>query len=128
MSDNIKKNIWWQRYLAVIVFFFLVALYIGFDSGELSESTYFLDLVFWFISIIGVTGFVYDKQILHIIFWKTYLPLIIAWDLWIVFRNFSDGVEQPGGILVGAGFIVLLIKVPEYFALFYYAFRPNKFS
>lgn len=111
------------------VFFFLLIAFVAirlisdiFLYKELAgKPAQFFDWLPTIIKTIGVHGFIFYKKILFRRFWRIFLPLVMIWDLFLIFYSIS---YNPLTIAVLI-FIVLVLYGPAYYGIFRYTSKNN---
>mgnify|MGYP000159151424 CR=1 FL=1 len=118
MIRTFLKAYFWFVCLLIIVFTF-------FYSGD--DEPYglfdYLDWVFTLITLSGVFAYCYLKRWLTAKFWRTYLPVLIGWDVFFVSKTF---IEDPIVLSEELGLVVFIIwllfvvclLLPSYIALY----------
>jgi len=106
-------------------------------------STYFRDeepfqLIDYFnlflrmISIIGIYGYSFQKNIFKAKFWKIFLPFIFIWDTFITIYSIENIFEIESSMLIpGLAIFYIIFYVPVYIGLYLYSYKyqfktPNK--
>jgi len=112
----ILVKLFWKIY-----FVFIVAFSIYFSSGaNLWCVSEYIDSVMIFISLVGLFGFAFNKQILFKAVWKLFFTTLIVWDFYyhFIIRHilFREVVE------LSDVFIFELVILPMYIGLFLYSF------
>jgi len=90
----------------------------------------YIDYIFSIIALSGVYGYCYGKKILSEIFWKSYLPFIVIWDLFIAYSAIQSNQEIVSCPIYLYLYIILHIVflLPEYIGLYLYGYSQNKNS
>ncbi|WP_226662389.1 hypothetical protein [Microbulbifer aggregans] len=81
-----------------------------------------LDIVNWFfivLAYLGVLGFILNKVIISPVFYKLFTPVLIGWDVFYLFWWSPTVFGYSINIFVVS---VAAVAVPQYFALFRYAY------
>lgn len=90
----------------------------------------FLLLIF-FISIIGIFNYAYEKNILSKTFWKIHFFLIIIFQIiYPVFQQLNSDVakaalEKYDALEIIKIFIVAILLLPQYIAIYNYAWKKS---
>ena len=102
-------------YFWLIVIVSVVVTILAFGEGEpLSYSDYF-DFLFSLITLLAILGYAYSKKILSALFWKCYLPIIIAWDSYFIYDlaiNDQEIYTENFGIWFLIFIIYIVLAVP----------------
>ena len=96
------------------------------DSIQLSDIDY-LDMLVSFPSLVALVGFSFGFSILWPWFWRLYLPLICAWDLWASLW-YLQSPEACVGFFGGDWKFYLLqymLLFPMYYAILKQGFPGN---
>ena len=117
------KTVLWSVYLAIMVCGTILELlpppqnpkeYIGIVSG--------------FIWCIGLFGFIFQRRILHKLFWRLWFSLILVATAiaftFFTFMMFTSVTQTHTQMLISGATLILIF--PMYYALYAYAYRsPN---
>lgn len=122
-------RIGWKIYLIAI---FLLASWTLLD--ELTESSQFdlisfADQIFLFSGFVGVFGYSFRRRLFQPKFWRTLLPIVVVWDIWLgldSFKEFHSVLNQDEvWIAYMALVFALVLIVPTYVALYLYGYRSR---
>ena len=110
-------------YFWAICLLIITLTIIDFDDGIPMEWKDYVDWIFSIISLSGVYAYCYSKPFLTAVFWRVFLPILMAWDLFFVM---TSSTEDPSIFSTDDGFIILSIIVfiyivllaPSYIALY----------
>jgi hypothetical protein len=84
------------------------------------------DYIFTLLAWCGVFGYAYDRTLFSRRFWQVYLPFIVCWDIFGVYRYITASGDSADVLFaVGYGALIILIVVPEYIGLYLYGFRER---
>lgn len=125
MEQN--RKVWWKIYLWLMVV--LLVVVVGFDVYDKNPPSAIdiLDYLTWIFSLVGVFGFAYNRAILSQDLWRVWLPVVIAWDVWIAAREYySEPIDLDLVTLVILSIIIGALALPEYVALFFYGYRSQQ--
>jgi len=121
------KMLFLKIYLWLMVISIPVLLTFEITDTETLEIMDFLDYFFWAIALVGVFGYCYGKKLLTQKFWKTYLPFVVIWDLFISYTEIHNDPEFSDPILLSVVIILgLIIILPEYIGLYQYGYKTNE--
>ena len=125
-----KMRVFFKVYLVLIAILFPSTLWMEITDDQVSGVTDFLDYIFWFIGILAVVGYSFKKNILSAVFWKTFLPFIVGWDVFISYYEIKSNpeffTEEFGlGFVIGVIVIGFLILLPQYIAIYLYGYKRN---
>ena len=110
-----------------MVILFPIILAFEITDDEPSDILDFMDYIFWLITLFGVLGYCYKINILTKTFWKSYLPFMIIWDLFIVFRDvLSDPELQDPYFYIFLVVFGLLFIFPGYIGVYLYGYKANE--
>ena len=114
------KTVLWSVYLAIMACNAILGLV---DLPQ--KPIEYIGVVASFIWCIGLFGFIFQRRILHRIFWRIWFSLILVaaasaftFITFTVFTNITQSHKQL--LFYGAGLILLF---PMYYALYTYAYR-----
>jgi hypothetical protein len=82
-----------------------------------------LDVPISLIALIGLFGFSYKKKITNQRFWQVFIFILICWDILLEYLRGEFSFTSITDIVMLL--IVLLITLPEYIALYKYAFSKR---
>ncbi len=106
----------WKVYFWVIT----ILIIVGYASEGFSSYWDIIDLPVLICAFVGLFSYAYKKKIFNKIFWKSFLPIYIIWDLTYNLVLSPGYSEEPTEIIyILIGFIII---VPLYIALYKYAF------
>lgn len=118
---------WWKVY-----FWIIAAQVVGTPIAAIHTSDLTVkDLIDWVFVVVGVTGlfgFVYNKHIGDKRLWKVFLPVFIAWDVFIRLISPSYSESNPELSYYIAAILLFAILVPQYIALYRYGYRNSEAS
>ena len=107
----------WKIYFWV----FTILIIVGYASGEFSSNWDIIDLPASICAFVGLFSYAYKKRILNRIFWKSFLPIYIIWDLTYNLALSPEYSEEPTEYIYVL--IAYIFVVPLYIALYRYAFK-----
>ncbi len=124
-----KRSIWWKVYFWLLVI--LSFVYFGLSFLGEGESIFLEDNIFsniykgviiliYFISLVALWGFVYQKRVFYKEFW-IYIFFIIVIEL-IAFSIMTP-VEPSTQEIEYSGFLLLIGVFFYFYALYQYAFK-----
>ena len=119
----------WKIYFWIF-FIILLAGYTQIFSGTPSVWDA-LDLMFSAIAVTGLFAYAYKEQIINPKFWSIWFVVIIVWDLLynLILTKYLGVAQQlePNANISNIAIIVgFLFLIPEYYALYYLAYRSEK--
>lgn len=87
----------------------------------------FTDLVVFFIALIGLFAFSWEKIIFPKLFWKAYFFIHIVWNIFYLYilplpEKIIETMEVSQFYI---STISVVFYIPLFFALYYYAFQPS---
>ncbi len=116
MASKENLTMFWKTYFWVITSLIIV----GYASEGFSSYWEIIDLPVLICALVGLFSYAYKKRIFNKIFWKSFLPIYIIWDLTynlVLSPEYSEEPIETIVILIG-----LIIALLLYIALFKYAF------
>ncbi|MEJ2404369.1 MAG: hypothetical protein P8171_08795 [Candidatus Thiodiazotropha sp.] len=124
MNKSITKVLW-RLYFAIMVVSFvaLISFYALFETEE-PDAADIVDIMFMFVTLVGLYGFIYRRKILIKELWRLWLPFIVFWDIYLSAHGY---VEEPIDLtysnLVWAVCAYVFLFVPGYVGLYIYGYR-----
>lgn len=97
---------------------------LNYGDEEPSRLIDYLDSLFWIVSILGVFGYAFQKEILNVKFWKVFLPFIVVWDIFIIIDTL-DGILEISEPMLIIGIVIMYagILIPQYIGLYLYGYK-----
>lgn len=88
-----------------------------------------IDHLINFVSLLGLFGYVYQKQFFVQLFWKIWLAVDVLWNLisipYVLDQDDWTMLQSSEGAIVTT--VILLLIIPTYAALYRYAFKMKEF-
>lgn len=111
----------WKTYFWV----FMALSLSGFSLKGVSGIWGIIDLSISLGALVGVFLFAYRQVLFNSVFWRVYLSLFVAWELFnnVIIESGGGGALPEPAALVG-----FLFAVPSFLALYLYGFRFLKES
>ena len=107
----------WKIYSWVFTLLVIAA----YASEGFSSLWDIVDLPISMCGLVGLFSYAYKKHVFNKIFWKSFLPICVIWDLTYNFVLSTEHIEGPTEyifVLIG----LIMFVVPLYIALYRYAF------
>lgn len=120
---------WWKIYTWLLAVFLVLSY-----SFIIAATPTIVDLIDIPISIVawlGLLAFSYSKRFLFEPFWRTWLVMIIGWDIIYNFvfaglLGIGQEIQGMDPVTVVEAVVGLVLLVPEYYAIFLYGFRRQE--
>ena len=129
----VKRSILWKIYLlllSILLFTFLVSFYKGeqllfLESNIFSNIYIGIMLLIYFISLLGVWGFVYQKKVFYQEFWIYIFFIIIVDYIGSFIINISNetSTQEIDFLTTIFGLLFLVLGFFYFYALYQYAFK-----
>lgn len=119
------RKFWWKMYFWSIGLLAVGAIAADVYEQRRVEVFNVVDYATWILSLAGVFGYAYSRALLHKRFWQVWLPLAVGWDLLALIRQYTANPGADLAPLVFVLFIVAILFVPEYVALYLYGYRSD---
>ncbi|MDM3871495.1 hypothetical protein QSV34_09015 [Porticoccus sp. W117] len=112
----------WKFYFWLILVLEIIGLYSSINEPDVDRLYTVLEVIVYSVIIFGVFGFSHNKRIFHSKFWLTWIPIGIAYDIYITYLLIIDfEVPEKQQMLV---LLALTITLPlwflQYLALYKY--------
>jgi len=122
--QGMKHKKFLKVYLWSMALLFLGTFWLELTDDEPSDIVDYLDYVFWLTALLGVFGYCYCKKIFANAFWKLYLPFIVIWDSFVIFRVIcSDAELQKPELLAVFMVVYIIVLLPEYVVIYLYGYK-----
>lgn len=128
----VKRSILWKIYLlllGILLFTFLVSFYKGeqflfLESNIFSNMYIGLIYLIYFISVLGIWGFVYQKKVFYQEFW-IYIFFIIIVDFIgsLIEPTIETSTQEIDFLSTILGLLFLVLGFFYFYALYQYAFK-----
>ena len=118
---NSTKLILWKIYF----WFILINVVITYILQGFSRLWVIADLFIYFIAFVGLFAFIWKKNILNKLFWKTYFFVQIIWNIFYLYflplpEKITESFEMSQFSMAT---ISIIIYIPLFFALYLYGFK-----
>lgn len=126
-----KRSIWWKVYFWLfVIFVFMFYIYCFYENNIFLESNIFSNiyigimLLIYFISLLGVWGFVYQKKVFYQEFW-IYIFFIIIVDFIgsLIGPTIETSTQEIDFLSTILGLLFLVLGFFYFYALYQYAFK-----
>lgn len=126
-----KRSIWWKVYFWLfVIFVFMFYIYCFYENNIFLESNIFSNiyigimLLIYFISLLGVWGFVYQKKVFYQEFW-IYIFFIIIVDFIgsLIGSTIETSTQEIDFLSTILGLLFLVLGFFYFYALYQYAFK-----
>lgn len=127
-----KRSIWWKIYLlllGILLFTFLLSFYkeeqlLFLESNIFSNVYVGLIYLIYFISLLGIWGFVYQKKVFYQEFW-IYIFFIIIVDFIgsLIGPTIETSTQEIDFLSTILGLLFLVLGFFYFYALYQYAFK-----
>jgi hypothetical protein len=114
MPKAVRRTLW-MLYAAPFSLLVVVATVMELNKRELWSA---VDMVVSFPSWVALHLHIWDKRFLSAMFWRPYAFGAVIWD--VIYNVYIDHPKEPQSRWI---YLVILIFIPLYIALFRYAFR-----
>lgn len=122
-----KRSIWWKVYFWLfVIFVFMFYIYCFYENNIFLESNIYIGimLLIYFISLLGVWGFVYQKKVFYQEFW-IYIFFIIIVDFIgsLIGSTIETSTQEIDFLSTILGLLFLVLGFFYFYALYQYAFK-----
>ena len=119
-----------KLYFWFLIIFYIVVLVLSIGDQEPLTFEDSFDLIVSLVTLLGVFGYAYSKNIFSTLFWKSYLPFVVIWDGYYLtdfITNDPELFSEEFGIwfFVFISFVFLILIVPSYIAIYFYCREKN---
>ncbi|MEL0584430.1 MAG: hypothetical protein AAES65_06055 [Candidatus Thiodiazotropha sp. (ex. Lucinoma kazani)] len=124
MNKTITKVLW-RLYFAIIALSFvaLISFYAFFEIEELGVAD-IVDIIFMFVTLLGLYGFICRRKIIIKELWRLWLPFIVLWDIYLsAYGYIEEPIDLTSSNLVWAACAYVFLFVPGYVGLYIYGYR-----
>ena len=113
----------WEIYFILIAIQSIAAPAAMVLSGQISNPLAVINCLFIFTGVAGLFGYVHSKNVGPTIFWKIFLPLFIAWDIFFL----CIWLPQKSEMVISTELWVLtallfLFLYPQYLGIYRYGY------
>ena len=114
----------WKYYARLLAGIFVVGtVVILLRSRSLLRPVDLLDWAVTLVSLVGLFGYVWKRQIFSRVFWAAFLPIALVWDLAYEVAFHNPAISPAGASSRTPELLVVgVLILPLYVALFKYAF------
>jgi hypothetical protein len=121
-----STKFWWKAYFWLMAALVVGAVIFNLYFEETPAPSDIVDYGTWLFGLIGVFGFAYSKVIMSKRLWQVWLPIIVAWDVGVLTKQYVyEPVEMDPWLMVFVAVIAGVLVLPEYLALYLYGYRSG---